>query len=500
MQAVEPSIHELPQLNHSEAWEDPVFFDEIETPEIPAALLPRVLADFAQALANATETSESLSVMTVLGVLSTATSKNFKVSPREGWQEPTNIYTFIALPPANHKSYVLNACIKPLIDWEKEQAILLDKDIKRLRSEAKTQEKIIETLRLKAAKEKEPLLQKELIQEVVNLESALIEPPILPLLFANDATPESLAISAYEQGGHFALFSDEGGIIETLAGLYSNGYANIDILLKGIDGGEVRIRRKEKSFNLNPFLTVVLTVQPAIIQTLGTKRAYLGNGTLERFLYVLPKSKLGYRTHDKPPLSTAINESYCAKIKSLLKIRSLEKNNKSMQLLTLSLRANEAWRKFQGATELQLRPEGRLAICQGWGGKISGFALRIAGLLHLAEYDHDHLIISEQTMCNALKIAELLTEHAIAAYGLMGIDQIQHDAKIVLNWIRTHGKLTFTKSELILAMRNKKLGKAECLQKAVNLLIDRNIISSPQKLPTRKPTTVYYVNPRSLNN
>ena len=104
-------------------------------------------------------------------------------------------------------------------------------------------------------------------------------------------------------------------------------------------------------------------------------------------------------------------------------------------------------------------------------------------------------VISEQIMGNALKIAALLTEHAIAAYGWMGIDQSQHDAKTVLDWITSHGKLTFTKSELTLAMRNKKLGKAECLQKAIGLLIDRNLISPPQKLPTRKPTTVYYVHP-----
>lgn len=62
---------------------------------------------------------------------------------------------------------MLNACIKPLIDWENEQAILLDKEIKPLHSEAKTQEKIIESLRLKAAKEKEPLLQKQSVQPAI---------------------------------------------------------------------------------------------------------------------------------------------------------------------------------------------------------------------------------------------------------------------------------------------------------------------------------------------
>ena len=102
-----------------------------------------------------------------------------------------------------------------------------------------------------------------------------------------------------------------------MAGLYSHGKANIDILLKGIDGGYVRIRRKEKSFNLNPLLTVILALQPSVIQQLGNRRAYQGNGALERFLYVIPPSKLGFRTHNKRSVSTRIEQSYHAHINKI---------------------------------------------------------------------------------------------------------------------------------------------------------------------------------------
>jgi len=52
---------------------------------------------------------------------------------------------------------------------------------------------------------------------------------------------------------------------------------------------------------------------------------------------------------------------------------------------------------------------------------------------------------------------------------------------------------------ILLAMRNKKLGKTERLAKAMSVLHERNIISSPVKLTTtRKPTTVYQVNPMVL--
>lgn len=144
------------------------------------------------------------------------------------------------------------------MEWEQEQAVIYDSDIKHQRSHYKNQEKLIDTLRNKAGKERDTEKQKNLFKDITELEINLKEPGVLPLLFATDATPESLAVSTYEQGGRFALFSDEGGILETVAGLYSHGNANIDILLKGIDGGEIRVRRKERSFNLNPYLTIVL--------------------------------------------------------------------------------------------------------------------------------------------------------------------------------------------------------------------------------------------------
>lgn len=291
------------------------------------------------------------------------------------------------------------------------------------------------------------------------------------------------------------MFSDEGGLLETLGGLYSHGHANIDILLKGIDGGTVRVRRKDRSFHLNPYLTIVLAVQPAIIQSMAEKRAYLGNGTLERFLYVLPKSILGYRSHNQSTVPLSLKWAYKDKVKALLdSFASSNSSDDAPRILSLTPEAFRAWRNFQDSIEIQLRPEGKLALCQGWGGKICGFALRIAGLLHVAD-NPNNLTINVTTMSKALQIATALTDHAIAAYGLLGIDETIEDAKDILQWLRTRQENSFKKSELALAMRNKKMGKADRLSKAIQILIDRNLISRPQKLTTRKPTTVYYVHP-----
>lgn len=132
---------ELPSLEQLEAWNSPILFDELESTDISANLLPGIFGKFAERIADMTETPESLSVMTILGVISTCIAKHFVVSPKAGWLEPTNIYTLIALPPANNKSLVLNACTKPLVEWEKEQAKLLESSIKHQNSERKTLER-----------------------------------------------------------------------------------------------------------------------------------------------------------------------------------------------------------------------------------------------------------------------------------------------------------------------------------------------------------------------
>lgn len=205
-----------------------------------------------------------------------------------------------------------------------------------------------------------------------------------------------------------------------LGGLYTNGHANVDIVLKGIDGGHLRVRRRDRNFDLTPYLTFVLTPQPIVIQNMSEKRAFIGNGMLERWLYVLLKPRLGYRTHDTPPVPKHIEQAYHEAIKKLLDIPTLmEDGVEQTRVLTLSPDASKEWKEFQKTIEPMLRQHGKLALCQGWGGKLCGFVLRIAGLLHVAEHGQNNLTINKNSMANALELGALLIEHALATFSLM---------------------------------------------------------------------------------
>jgi putative DNA primase/helicase len=349
-------------------------------------------------------------------------------------------------------------------------------------------------MRTKAGKSEDKHEQEKLMTEIANREANLPELEYLPKLYGNNFTPESLADDVFEQGGKFAILSDEGGVMETLSGLYSSGNANVDIILKGIDGGDARTRRKLFNYNINPYLTFLLVVQPQILMNMGGKKAFTGNGMLERFLYVIPKSNLGYRTHDTDSIPAHLKEQYNGIIHELLELPQGEEPIK----LTLATEAKNEWKQFQKAIEHQLRSGGKLESCVGWGGKISGFALRLAGLIHVCETLGKSYVVSAQAMNKALELAALLCEHAVAAFLGMGAEQSATDAQDVLKWLEELHQPSFTKTEIVRALKNKACGKSERLDKALKILAERHIISEPVTKPTSnsfKPTTYFEINP-----
>jgi hypothetical protein len=479
-------------------WEEPVLPQSSSPPDIPACLLPEPFSEYAEALAKSIEVPEGLAVLGILGTVSSAISHRFKVSPKPGWQESTNLYILSSLQPGNNKSATLKACTGPLTDWEKNKAELMGPEIKKAQSKRKTIEEQIKRRRTVAIREKDHDLQKLEFHEIDEMESTLEEVPALPQIFATDATPESLAKSIHEQGGRFAVICDEGGIMDVISGLYTKGQANINIVLNGIDGGAVRIKRQESSIDINPILTFCLFVQPAILQNMSNQKSLIGKGLRERFLYFVPATKLGYRTHDTEPVSPAIKEDYEFEVFQLLELcMDTELDATEYWLLKLSPEASIKFKAFQMQIEKELRPEGELHAISGWGGKICGFALRIAGLMHVMECGVGDGEISSKIMERAIELACLLIKHALIAFDQMAADPSAEDAKIVFNWIKSNGQCVFKKNDC-----HRELGSrfphVRQLEEALEILRERNIVSDPILIYTGgkgRPNILYKANP-----
>jgi hypothetical protein len=479
-------------------WEEPVLPQNYSPPNIPASLLPKPFSEYAEALARSIEVPEGLAVLGILGTVSSAISHRVKVSPKPGWEETTNLYILASLPPGNNKSATLKACTASLADWEKKQAELMGPEIKKAQSRRKTVEEQIKRRRTEAIKEKDHDLQKLEFNEIDKMESELEEAPALPQIFATDATPESLAKSIHEQGERFAVICDEGGIIDVISGLYTKGQANINIVLNGIDGGSVKIKRQESEINIHPILTFCLFVQPAILKNMSTQKSLAGKGLRERFLYYVPETKLGYRTHDTEPVSPAIKEDYEFEVFQLLELcMDTELDAAEYWLLKLSAEASIKFKAFLMENEKELRPEGKLHAISGWGGKICGFALRIAGLMHVMECRLGDGEISSKTIGRVIELAHLLTKHALIAFDEMAADRTAEDAKIVFNWIKSNGQCVFKKNDCLRAVAGR-FKDVRQLEETLEILRERNIVSDPiftDNGGKGRPSILYRANP-----
>lgn len=483
-------------------WDLPIPMDEVRTPEIPASLLPGIYGEFAHDLADAAELPEAMTVMATLGVLSAVCAKHFVVSPNPDWNEPVNLFILQALPPANLKSMVLKSAIAPIDIWEVNQKLAMETEIRQAQSTRRNQESQIQSLRAKAAKCSNKIDQTRMFNEVTELEMQLVAIPVPPQIYVNDVTPETLATVVVEQNGRLAIISDEGGIFEVMAGLYNKGHANYDILLKGIDGGRVRLRRQTREVDVCPYLTMSMIVQPQILQNMGEKKAFQGRGLLERFLYVLPQSRLGHRSLDATPMSETVRRKYKDAITLLLELQPQIDHHgvETPRTLTLDDAARLHWQDFRHEVEVGLRPDGKLSGCLGWGGKIAGFTLRIAALMHIAAHGPSKAKISIDTMDRAVQMARLLVDHALAAFNLMRNDQAIDDGRAIFDWLQQLGQPRFRRTDCQRKFHGRFTGKKR-FDAALSVLIDRNIISPVRYETTtegKRPTGFYEVNPALL--
>lgn len=489
----------------SSNWPEPLLLGEVDTPEIPAESVPAWLGDFCNAVAAATQTPPGLSVMFALAAVAACLQRRFEVSPyQDEYTEPVNLWTVTALDPGNRKTAVRNAFTDPLTAWEHEEANRLKPDIKRVKHQREINQKAVDQIKARASKSDTTSAGRDaLLEEIARIEDDTPEEMIAPRLWVDDVTPERLQTLLVDHGGRMSLLSDEGGIFEVMAGLYSGGKANLNVYLQGHAGSPVRVDRQGRSVMLTkPALTFGLTVQPDIISDLGTgsKKRFRGNGTLARFLYCLPKSTIGTRdVTQRIKIPAEVKAAYNAGIRGMLEIAPDydSKGRERPRLLTLSPDAVRAWQQFSQFIEDRQGPDGEFYSIQDWTSKLPGAALRIAGLFHVVEHGAAVSEINLATVERALDLCELLITHAQTAFDMMGAEPSQNDARIVLRWIVATGKEAFRQNEAIKAIRQFRT--VDRLEAALKVLTGRNIISEPHKRKSGgRPAILYAVNPAVL--
>lgn len=83
-------------VDFSQEWDDPVFFDDFMPEDIPNNVLPSPYKELAAALSERLETSESATVLCILGVIATALQNKFVVQIESDYAEPLHYDRFAA--------------------------------------------------------------------------------------------------------------------------------------------------------------------------------------------------------------------------------------------------------------------------------------------------------------------------------------------------------------------------------------------------------------------
>jgi len=461
----------------TKGWTDPTPLGKATgtLPEFPGDALPKWVAEKVAAVADETQTPMDLAASVALGCLATACGGKVRVMvrPRIRWSVPTNLYLVTALAPGTRKSPVFNAMVAPLLEAEK----LLQQQARPVIVQAMVDRQIAEQRAAHAATaaaKAKPADRAKLEAEARDAAAALDETsvPSKPRLVADDVTPETAATMLAEQNGRLAVLSAESEIFTIMAGRYG-GQASLNVFLKGHAGDLLRVDRRGREESIEePALTMGICTQPSVLRELAAVPGASGRGLLGRWLYALPIVNFGERVTDPEPAEPTAHANYAAQLHSLT--LTMAEREEPIEL-TLSTEAMQVERDMSDRYEKRVADDGDLAGIRDWASKAVGHAMRIAGLLHVAEHLRDGYgaPISAETVANAVRIMDYFTTHALAAFDAMSTDESIVRARAVLEWLERNRPDRFTARQAFTAAYRQRFPKIADMDAAL-LVLERH--------------------------
>lgn len=476
-------------------WEDPIPFSRYTVARFPIEALPDDIADYVTAVAESTQTPVDMAGVVSISMLSVCLQGKYRVQGKQDWFEPLNTYVLAIAPPSERKSAVQHMMLKPINEYEfqynQRNAALVESS----RMQKRVLERRQKALEDQVAKGKADAQEMERIaQEVADFRE------VLPMqLYVDDITTEKLVSVISANHGRAALISSEGGIFDTLAGIYTKN-VNIDVMLKGYSGDPIRVDRigRESESIMNPALTILLMAQPNVISEVLNNTTFRGRGLTARFLYCMPVSFVGSRRFQSKPVTDEVYHRYERLVINLLEDEYPEKP----EVITLSDDAEKLLIAF--AEELEPKLVTDYAELADWAGKLIGNTLRIAGLLCRAGTHRSHefldvaepLTVDGRTMENAIRLGRYFLNHAQAAYSVLPEDAMFKQANRILTMLKERKLTEFDRRA---AMRYCRTFKTVAeIQPVLDFLDDYGYIArQPEKAvrPGRPPLPKYSVNP-----
>lgn len=486
-----------PDEYNNDSWDKLVPLDEVVLPTFPIDALPDVLKNYVSDVAESTQTPIDMAGVASLALMSIAMQPRYKVIGKSDWEEQLSLYCMIVAEPSDRKSAVFNQIIKVIQSFEAEYNDHHSIDVLKSQEEHASLEKRYK----KATKDYENgKITKDEYDEAFRKYSThkVIKPISLTL---DDVTSESLTNEIESQDGCIALVSSEGGIFDIISGSYTN-FPNIDIFLKGYSGDFIKVSRigRPSLYVKNPRLTILLTVQPKVLESVVNNGTFTGRGLSARFLYSVPKSLVGSRKFETKPINFDNKKRFSDLIHKILK-----EPKSSTIYITLANDAYSLLKNYYEEFESRLITD--LKDISGWAGKLVGNILRISALITRARNvkydaflytpstdDSAEWIVQKEDMENAIKLGNYFLEHARFAFDFMDDNTTKKQALNFLEKLKASkvNEISFREASRMCKYMNKK----EKATAVISLLVDYGYLREKQGTSrAHNKGLVYEVNP-----
>lgn len=486
-----------PEQFTNDSWDELIPLDEVVLPSFPIDALPDVLKNYVSDVAESTQTPIDMAGVASLALMSIAMQPRYKVIGKADWEEQLSLYCMIVAEPSDRKSAVFNQIIKVIQSFEAEYNEHHSIDVLKSQEEHSSLEKKYK----KAVKDHENgKITKDEYDEAFRKYSThkVIKPISLTL---DDVTSESLTNEIESQDGCIALVSSEGGIFDIISGSYTN-FPNIDIFLKGYSGDFIKVSRigRPSLYVKNPRLTILLTVQPKVLESVVNNGTFTGRGLSARFLYSVPKSLVGSRKFETKPIDFDNKKRFSDLIHEILK-----EPKTSTIYISLSNEAYSLLKDYYESFESRLATD--LKEIGGWAGKLVGNILRISALITRARNvkydaflytpssdDSAEWIVQKEDMESAIKLGDYFLEHARYAFDFMDDNTTKKQALNFLEKLKASkvSELSFREASRMCKFMNKK----ENATAVINLLSDYGYLREKRGTSrAHNKGIIYEVNP-----
>lgn len=486
-----------PEQFTNDSWDVLIPLDEVVLPSFPIDALPDVLKNYVSDVAETTQTPIDMAGVASLALMSIAMQPRYKVIGKADWEEQLSLYCMIVAEPSDRKSAVFNQIIKVIQSFEAEYNEHHSIDVLKSQEEHSSLEKKYK----KAVKDYENgKITKEEYDEAFRKYSThkVIKPISLTL---DDVTSESLTNEIESQDGCIALVSSEGGIFDIISGSYTN-FPNIDIFLKGYSGDFIKVSRigRPSLYVKNPRLTILLTVQPKVLENVVNNGTFTGRGLSARFLYSVPKSLVGSRKFETKPIDFDNKKRFSDLIHEILK-----EPKTSTIYISLSNEAYYLLKDYYESFESRLSTD--LKEIGGWAGKLVGNILRMSALITRARNvkydaflytpssdDSAEWIVQKEDMESAIKLGDYFLEHARYAFDFMDDNTFKKQALNFLEKLKASkvNEISFREASRMCKFMNKK----ENATAVINLLSDYGYLREKRGTSrAHNKGIIYEVNP-----